>query len=133
MNRRIAEDGIMIYFTHMSALLHGRFWRALVGLAFLLSTALPALASARVQASVMVPCAEAQALPGPKSGCDDHPAKALTCGLAMCAAAAVVTASPVLRDVQVGRTITFLAARPQAVVGAMLPPDPFPPRTLHSA
>lgn len=133
MNGRIAEDGIVIYSTFMSALLHSRFWRALAGLAFLLATVMPALASAHVQASAMVPCAAEQTLPGPKSGCDDHPAKALTCGLAMCAAAAVVTASPVLRDVRVGRTITFPVARSHLVVGATLPPDPFPPRTLHSA
>lgn len=123
----------MIYSTLMSALLHGRFWHALAGLVFLLATLLPALASAHVQASVMAPCAAEHTLPGPKSGCDDHPAKALTCGLAMCAAAAVVTASPVLRDVQVGRAITFPAAGPQPVVGATLPPHPFPPRTLNSA
>ena len=132
MNGRIAEDGIVIYSTFMSALLHSRFWRALAGLAFLLATVMPALASAHVQASAMVPCAAEQTLPGPKSGCDDHPAKAMTCAIGMCASAAVVTASPVLRDAQVARAITFPATRPQPVVGATLPPDPFPPRTLNS-
>ena len=123
----------MIYSIHMSALLHGRFWRALAGLAFLLATMMPALASGHTQPSVMAPCAAEKTLPGPKSGCDDHPAKALTCGIAMCAAVAVVTASPVLRDAQVARAITFPAARLQPVVGATLPPDPLPPRTLNSA
>lgn len=133
MNGRLAEDGRVIYSTLMFALPHGRFWRALAGLAFLLATVTPALASAHVQASVMALCGAAQTLPGPKSGCDDHPTKALICGLAMCAAAVVVTANPILCDVQAARAITFPAARPQPVGGATLPPDPFPPRTLNSA
>ena len=123
----------MIYPSLMSALLHHRFWRALVGLAFLLATTMPALASAHVQASVMAPCAAEQTLPAPKSGCDEHPGKALTCGLAMCAAVAIVTTSPALCGEQVARTITFPPARLKPVVGATLPPDPFPPRTLNSA
>ena len=133
MSRRIAEGGTVIYPSSMSALLHHRFWRALAGLAFLLATMMPALASAPVQASVTAPCAAEQTLPGPKSGCDDHAAKALTCGFAMCAAVAIVTTSPVLRDAQVTRTITFPPARPTAAVGATLPPDPFPPRALNPA
>lgn len=132
MNRRIAEDGRVIYSALMSSLLHGRFWRALAGLAFLLATVMPALASAHVQASVMTPCAAEQTLPGAKLGCDDHPAKALTCGFTMCAAVAIVAASPVLRDAQVTRAISFPTARPKPAVGATLPPDPFPPRTLNS-
>ncbi len=82
----------------MSALLQGRFWRALAGLAFLLATVTPALASAHGQGAAMAPCVVEQTLPGPKSGCDDHAAKALTCGLALCAAVAIVTTSPGLRD-----------------------------------
>ncbi len=132
MNRRIAEDGTVIYPPLMSALLHGRFWSALAGLAFLFATVMPTLASAHGRVAAMAPCAAEQTLPGPKSGCDDHAAKALTCGLALCAAVAIVTASPVLRDEQVTRAISFPPARPQPVVGATLPPDPFPPRTLNS-
>lgn len=122
----------MIYPRRMFALLHHRFWRALAGLAFLLATMMPALASAHVQASAMAPCAAEQTPLGSKSGCDDHQAKALTCGFAMCAAVAIVAASPVLRDAQVTRAISFPIARPKPVVGATLPPDPFPPRTLNS-
>ena len=123
----------MIYTSSMSALFHDRFWRALAGLAVLLATMMPALASAPVQAPVMAPCAAEQTLPGPKSGCDDHAAKALTCGFAMCAAVAIVTASPALRDAQVAGTIIFPPARPKPAVGATLPPDPFPPRALNPA
>lgn len=133
MSRGIAEEGMMSYLPFMSALFQGRFWRTLAGLAFLLATVMPALASAHVLASTMAPCAARQTLPGPKSGCDDHPAKALTCGIAMCATVAIVTASPMLRDAQVARAVTFPTARPKPVVGATLPPDPFPPRTLNSA
>ncbi len=132
MNREIAEGGTVIYPPLMSALLLGRFWHALAGLAFLFATVMPTLASTHGQVAAMAPCAAEQTLPGPKSGCDDHAAKALTCGLALCAAVAIVTTSPVLRDEQVTRAITFPPARPQPVVGATLPPDPFPPRTLNS-
>lgn len=82
--------------------------------------------------AAVAPCAAEQTMPGPKSGCDDHAAKALTCGLALCAAVAIVTANPVLRDEQVTRAITFPPARSPPVVGATLLPDPFPPRTLNS-
>ncbi len=133
MNRRIAEDGTVIYPPLISALLPVRFWRSLAGLAFLFATVMPTLASAHGQVAAMMPCAAEQTLPGPKSGGDGHAAKALTCGLALCAAAAIVTASPVLRDAQFTRTISFPPARPQQIIGATLPPDPFPPRTLNSA
>lgn len=123
----------MIYLPVMFALLHGRFWRALAGLAILFATMIPALASSNVQASVMAPCAAEQTLPGPNSGCDDHPAKALTCGLAMCASMTIVTASPVLCDEPAKRAIIFPPAYSKPIVGATLPPDPFPPRTLNSA
>ncbi len=132
MNRRIAEDGTVIYPPLMSALPHGRFWYAFAGLAFLFATVMPTLAAAQGQVAAMAPCAAEQTLRGPKSDCNDHSAKALTCGLALCAAVAIVTASPVLRGAQVTRAITFPPARPQQVIGATLPPDPFPPRTLNS-
>ncbi len=132
MNRRIAEDGTVIYPLLMSALPHGRFWYALAGLALLFATVMPTLASAHGQAAAMAPCAAEQTLPGPKSHCNDHTAKALICGLALCAAVAIVTASPLLRDAQVTQTISFPPARLQQIIGATLPPDPFPPRTLNS-
>ncbi len=122
----------MIYPPLMPALPHGRFWYALAGLAFLFATVMPTLASAHNQVAAMAPCAAEQTAPGPKSDCNDHAAKALTCGLALCAAAAIVTASPVLRGAQVTRAISFPPALPQPVIGATLPPDPFPPRTLNS-
>ncbi len=80
----------------------------------------------------MAPCAAKQTLPGPKSDCNDHTAKALTCWLALCAAVAIVTASPVLRDAQVTRAISFPPTRPEQIIGATLLPDPFPPKTLNS-
>ncbi len=123
----------MIYPPLMSALPHGRFWYALAGLAFLFATVMPTLASAHSQVAAMAPCAAEQTLPGPKSDCNDPTAKALTCGLALCAAVAIVTASPVLRDTQVTRTITFPPARPQQIISATLPPDPFPPRMPNAA
>lgn len=116
----------------MSALLSGRFWRAFAGLALLLATMTPTLASAHGQVAAMVPCAAEQTLPGPKPGCDDHAAKALTCGFALCISVAIVTVSPMLRDAQVTQAIAFPPARPQPAVGATLTPDPFPPRTLSS-
>lgn len=122
----------MIYPFPMLAPLPGRFWHAFAGLAFLFATVMPTLASTHGQVAAMAPCAAEQTLPGSKSGCDDHAAKALTCGLALCAAVAIVTTSPVLRDGQVTRAVAFPPARPQPVVGATLPPDPFPPRTLNS-
>jgi len=131
LSRRIAEDGTVIYLLLMFVLPHSRFWRALAGLVFLLTTWMPALASAHVHASAMAPCVE-RTLPGPKSGCDDHSAKALTCGLAMCTAVAIVTASPVLQDASVMRAIIFPSTRPKPIVDATLPPDPFPPRTPNS-
>ncbi len=132
MNRRIAENGTVIYRLFMSALPHGRFWYVLAGLAFLFATVMPTLASAHGQVAAMAPCAAEQTVAGPKSGCNDHAAKALTCGLAPCAAAAIVTDSPVLRSTQVMQAITFPPARPLQIFGATLPPDPFPPRTLNS-
>jgi len=122
----------VIYPPLMRALLTGRFWRAFTGLTFLFATVMPTLASAHGQLAVMTPCAAEQTLAGPKPDCNDHTAKALTCGLALCAAVAIVTASPVLRGAQVTRAITFPPARPKRVIGATLPPDPFPPRTLNS-
>ena len=122
----------MIYPPLMLALPHGRFWYALAGLAFLFATVMPTLASAHNQVAAMASCAAEQTAPGPKSDCNDHAAKALTCGLALCAAAAIVTASPVLRGAQVTRAISFPPALPQPVIGATLPVDPFPPRTLNS-
>lgn len=122
----------MIYPSLMSALPYGRFWRALAGLAFLLATVMPGLASARGRVAAMTPCAAEQTLPGPKSDCNDHTGKALTCGLALCAVVAIVTASPILRDSRATRSIAFPPARPEPVLGGTLPPDPFPPRTLNS-
>ncbi len=122
----------MIYPPFMSALRPGRLWYALAGLAFLFATVMPTLASAHSQVAAMAPCAAEQTLPGPKSDCNDHTAKALICGLALCAAVAIVTTSPVLRDAQVTRAISFPPARPRQIIGATLPPDPFPPKTLNS-
>jgi hypothetical protein len=116
----------------MSALRPGRLWYALAGLAFLFATVMPTLASAHGQVAAMAPCAAEQTQPGSMLDCNDHTTKALNCKLALCAAVAIVTTSPMSRDAQVSRTITFPPARPLQIFGATLPPDPFPPKTLNS-
>src|SRR5690348_12171204 len=94
------------YAEAMSArLLQGRFWRVLVAIAFLVATAMPAVAAIQGAASMMSPCAEQGSAKGDMPGCPDAGGKA--CGLIMCANLAIPVPDRTATVVQFARTVIF--------------------------
>ncbi len=62
----------------MSALAHGRLWRALIAVAFVLATAMPAFAAfQRDAAATMPPCASHGMGDARKPDCSGHVTKAM--------------------------------------------------------
>ncbi len=116
----------------MSTLVHGRLWRALIAVAFLLATIAPAMASPQPNAATP-PCACHD--PGSKGtpDCSGHAGKAMACGLIACAGLAIAIPDQSMRVERLARTVSFPPSRLAAMTGAGLPPDPFPPRTPHLA
>lgn len=132
MNRQIAVASRAAYAVPMSALIHGRLWRMVIALGFLLATAMPALAAHRSPVA-MPACSDQPAGSHDMSDCSDHASKAVSCGLAACTGLAIEIAERSTSVEQVTLLIAFPPARPTLMAGATLPPDPFPPRTRRLA
>ncbi len=117
----------------MSALVYGRLWRALIAVAFLLATVAPAMASYHHNAATPPPCAGHDMGNGGMPDCSGHAAKATTCGLIACAGLAIAIPDRSAHVERLARIVSFPPARLALMTGAVLPPDPFPPRTPRLA
>lgn len=123
----------MTYPSSMSALVHGRLWRALIAVAFLLATAAPTVASSYRSDAATPPCAGHDMGGKGTPDCSGHAAKATACGLIACAGLAIAVPDRSQHVEQSAWIVSFPPARLALMTGAVLPPDPFPPRTPRLA
>lgn len=128
LSRRIAAVGMAAYKRGMFASAHGRLWRVMLALSFLLATVMPAMAAHQPQAA-FVPCSGGCMAGGDVSDCSGQADKTMPCGAVTCTAPAIEAAERVAAVERAVSLIAFPPSRPCWMAGATRTPDPFPPRT----
>jgi len=123
----------MTYSLPMSPLAHGRLWRALIAVAFLLATAMPAVAAFHRPAAAAPSCADRHTVSEGMADCSGHATKALACGFVACVGLAIACPDRSVPVEGVALLISFPPAQFALMIGAALPPDPFPPRASRLA
>lgn len=121
----------MTYPPLMRGLSHKRLWRVLIAVAFLLATAMPAVAAFHRPAAAS--CADRHTVSADMADCSGHATKAMACGFVACASLAIALSDRSAPVEEVASLISFPPARLALMIGAALPPDPFPPRAFRLA
>ena len=115
----------------MAARIHGRLWRVMIALGFLLAMAMPTLATHGSHTAM--PCSDQVAAFGDMSKCSGSASKAMSCGFVACTGLAIEVAERSTPGEQVMLPTSFPPAAPVLLAGATLPPDPFPPKARPPA